>query len=107
MLIRYARNLRRVRCGKAMLRLFKRMPSVALKSILRKAEGANDASSLPTDLSVLRDETIGLLITAPKDVIAKIAHMETVAISPDPTLPMGPLFPSSGTSARHRQPRHR
>ena len=87
--------------------MFIKKLTVSLKSILRTAEEVTDTPSLPNYLSVIRDETTGHLITAPDDVIAKIAHMETVAISPDPTLPMGPLFPSSGTSARHRQPRHR
>ena len=92
-LIRHACKLRRVRYGKAMLRMFVKKPSVTLKSILRTSEGAADAPSLPTDLFVLWDETTGQIITAPEGVIAKITLMEIVALSPDPTLPPGPLFP--------------
>jgi hypothetical protein len=51
-----------------------------------------DIPSLPTDLSVIREEATGHLITAPEEVIAKITQMETVAISPDPTLPQEPPF---------------
>ena len=92
-LIRHARNPRRMRYGKALLRMFIKKPSVAQTSIMRKAEGVTDIHSLPTDLSVLRDETTGRLIIAPEEGIAKIMQMETVALSPDPTLPRGPLFP--------------
>jgi len=92
-LIRHARNLRRVRYGKALLRLFIKKPSVALKSIMRTSEGITDTPSLPTYLSVLRDETTGHLINAPEEAIAKITQMEPVAQSPDPTLPWVPLFP--------------
>ncbi len=61
-LIRHARNLRLVRYGKALLRLFIKKPSVALKYILRTAEGVTDTHSQPTDLSVLRDEITGRLV---------------------------------------------
>ena len=64
-LIRHARNLRRLKYGKALLRMFVKKVSVVLKSILRSAEGDKDSPSLPTYLSVIRDETTGLLITSP------------------------------------------
>ena len=92
-LIRHARNLRRMRYGKALLRQFINKPSVALKSMQRKTEGVTDTPSLPTNLSVLRDETTGRLVTAPEEVIAKITQMETVALTPDPTLPSGAPLP--------------
>ncbi len=95
-LIRHARDLRRVRYGKALLRMFIKKLSVALKSILRTSEGVADAPFLSTDLSVIRDETTGHLITAPEEVIAKITLMETVALCPDPTLPPGAPFPWLG-----------
>jgi hypothetical protein len=40
-------------------------------------------------LSIIRNETTGRLIMAQADVIATIALLETVALSPDPT----PAFP--------------
>ena len=74
---------------------------------MRTTEEVTDTPSLPTDLSVIRDETTGRLITVPEEVIAKITQMETVALSPDLTLPRGPLFPDLGTFTRRRHPRHR
>jgi len=82
-----------MRCGKALVHLFIKKPSVTLKPILRAAEGVTETPSLPTDLSILRDETTGRLITAPEEVIAKIIQMETMALSPDHTLPAGAPFP--------------
>ena len=92
-LIRHARNLHRVRHVKALLRLFIKKPSVALKSMMRTAEGVIDTPSLPTDLSVIRDETTSRLITALEEVIAKIIQMETMTLSPDLAFPRGPPFP--------------
>jgi hypothetical protein len=74
-LIRLARILRRRRYGKAMLRLFFKKPSVVLESILRKTEGVTYTHSLPTDLSVIRDEITGCLITAPEEVVDKITQI--------------------------------
>ena len=53
LLIRHARNLRRLKYGKALLRIFAKRPSAALKSILRTSEGTPDNPTLPTDLFVL------------------------------------------------------
>ncbi len=89
LLIRHARNLRRIRQGKAMFRVFVKKPSVALECVLSIAEVVTNTTSLPPDLSVIRDETTGRLITAPDDVVATIALMETAALSPDLTLPHG------------------
>ncbi len=72
LLIRHERNLRRLKYGKALLRLFAKKPSAALKSILRTSEGTSDNPILPTDLSVLRDETSGRLLTTPAEVIAQL-----------------------------------
>jgi hypothetical protein len=55
LLIRHARNLRRLKYGKVLLRIFVKKPSAALKSILRTSERAPDNPTLPTDLSVLLD----------------------------------------------------
>ncbi len=81
-LIRHSRKLRRMRYGKALLRLFIKKPSASLKSIMRTTEGVTDTPSLATHLSVIRDETTGRLITAPEEVVAKITQMETTALSP-------------------------
>ena len=100
LLIRHARSLRRLKYGKALLRVFVKNPSFALKSILRISEGAPDNPTLPTDLSVLRDETSGRLLTTPTEVITQLEKLETKALSPDPTLPPGAPFPWLG----HVQP---
>ncbi len=80
------------------MRLFVKKPSAAPKSILRPSEGESDTIILRTDLFILWEETTGRIITAPDEVVAKIAQMETVVLSPDPTLP---------PSARRRRPRYR
>jgi len=96
LLIRHARNLRRLIYGKALIRMFVKKPSVALKSMLRTSERTPDNPTLPTDLPVLRDETSGRLITTPSEVITQLTKMETIALSPDPTLPPGTPFPWLG-----------
>ena len=50
-------------------------------------------STLPTDLSIFKDEVTGLIITDPTSVKRKIAELETKTLSPDPTLPPGAPFP--------------
>jgi len=72
--------------------MFVKKPSAALKSILRTSEGTPDNLTLPTDLSVLRDETYGRLLTTPSEVITQHEKMETPSLSPDPTLPPGAPF---------------
>ena len=72
LLIRHARNLRRMRYGKALFRLFIKKPKVALTCIMRTTKEVTDTPSLPIDLSVTRDETTGRIITAPEEVITKI-----------------------------------
>jgi hypothetical protein len=96
LLIRHARNLRRLKYGKALLRLFVKKPSAALKSILRTSEGTSDNPILSTDLSVLRDETSGRMFTTSAKVIAQLEKLETKALSPDPTLPQGAPLPWLG-----------
>ena len=72
--------------------MFEKKPIAALKSIIRNSEETNNPVR-PTDLSVLRDETSGRLLTAPTEVIAQLEKLETIALSPDPTLPPGAPFP--------------
>ena len=96
LLIRHARNLRRMRYGKALLRIFLKKPSVALKSILCATEGEQVTTSLPIEISLILDETTGRLITTPDEVVAKIVQMEIVALSPDPSLPLRAHFPWLG-----------
>ena len=96
LLTRHAHNLRRLKYGKALLRMFVKNQSVALKSILRTSEGTPDNPTLPTDLSVLRDETSRHILTTPAEVIAQLEKLETPALSPDPTLPPGAPFPWLG-----------
>ena len=66
---------------------------LALKSILRSATGAKAFTKLPTDLSIVRDEMTGRLITTPSNVVTKLEQMERVALSPDPILSPGTPFP--------------
>ena len=93
LLIRHSRNLRRLKYGKALIRMFVKKPSVALNSILRTSERAPDNPTLSTDLYVLRDETSGHIITTQSKVIKQLEKMETSTLSPDPTLPPGAPFP--------------
>jgi hypothetical protein len=72
--------------------MFVKKPSVALKSILRTVAGEKDSPALLVDLSILRDETWGRLFTTPVEVITRLPQIETVALSPDPSLPPGAPF---------------
>jgi hypothetical protein len=76
--------------------MFVKKPNVALQSILRTAMGTSTQHSLPKDLSIIKDETTGLLITTPLRVVKRIKELENVAISPDPTLPPGAPSPWLG-----------
>ena len=100
LIIRHARNFRRLKHGKSLLRMCVKKPCVALKSILRSSEGTSDNPTLPIDLSILRDETSGRLRNIPAEVLTQLTIMETAALSPDPTLPPGAPFPCLG----HIQP---
>jgi hypothetical protein len=75
--------------------MFVKKPKVALQSILRTtAEATGDNSQpLPTNLSVIRDETTGRLLVEPAEVIEKVRKLETKALSPDPSLLPGAPFP--------------
>ena len=66
--------------------MFVNKSNVALNSILRAATGDKDSTTLPTDLSILRDETSGRLIATLSEVVTKLAQMETVAL-PGPHTP--------------------
>jgi len=66
---------------------------VALQSIIRTAAEREDSPPLPTDLSIIRDDISGSLITDPKEVIRQVEKLETTALSPDPTLSSGAPFP--------------
>ena len=95
-LIRHARNLRRLKYGNKLLRIFVKKPSAALKSILLNSEGTPDNPALPTDLFILREETFGRLLVTPSEVIARLEKPETTALSPYPTFPPGAPFPWFG-----------
>jgi hypothetical protein len=76
--------------------MFVKKPNMALKSLLRTAAGNTMTNTLPTDLSIIKDEATGFLITDPPEVVKKIAAIQTKALSPDPTLPPGAPFPWRG-----------
>jgi len=76
-------------------------PNMALKSIIRAAAGNSNTNTLPTDLSIIKDEAWGLLITNPLEVANKIAELETIALSPDPPSLHERRFPGSATSGQH------
>jgi hypothetical protein len=64
-LIRYAViDLRRLKYGKALLRMFIKTPNVALKSILRSATGDKASTTLPIDLSIPKGEKTGRLMSS-------------------------------------------
>jgi hypothetical protein len=73
--------------------MFMQKPKVVSKSILRNAAETEESQPLPTNLSIIRDDASGCLITDPKEVIRQIQKLETKAISPDPALPPGASFP--------------
>ena len=80
--------------------MFLKRPNVALKSLLRTAVGNTPINTLPTDLSIIKDDAKGFLITDPQEVVQKIVELETKALSPDPTLPPG--APTSKRLLSHR-----
>jgi len=49
--------------------MFIKKPKLALQSILRTVAEREDSQPLPTNLSIIRDDTSGCLITDPKEVI--------------------------------------
>ncbi len=79
--------------GKKLLQRFITKPKFALKSILRTEEAGENPQHLPTNLSIIRDETTGQLIVNPTEVIAQVQKLETKALSPDPALLPWALFP--------------
>jgi hypothetical protein len=73
--------------------MFVKRPNMALKSLLRTTAGSTTTNTLPTDLSIIKDEATGFLITDPLEVVKKIAELETIALSPDSILPpCAPFF---------------
>ena len=76
LLHKHARSVRRLNYGKFLLRFFAKRPNMALKSILRKAVVNPTTNALPTDLSIIKDETSGFLITNPLEVLQKIAELQ-------------------------------
>jgi len=90
--IRHARNFHLLKYGKTLLRMFVKKPSVALNSILRTSDGTTDNPTLPTDLSILRDETSRRFLTTPSEVLAQLMEMETTTLSSDPTVPLSAPF---------------
>jgi hypothetical protein len=65
----------------------------ALQSILRTAAKMEESQPLPSNLSIIRDDALGCLITDPKEVIAQVHMIETQSLSPDSTLPQGSPVP--------------
>ncbi len=52
--------------------MFLKKPRVALQSILRTAADKANTQPLPTDLSILKDESSGRLLVDPTEVIAQV-----------------------------------
>ena len=73
--------------------MFAKKPNMALKYILRTSAGNPNTNTLPTDLSIIKNEASGLLIANPLEVVKKRAELETIALSLYPTLPLGAPFP--------------
>ena len=91
-LLKYARNQRRLKYGKALLRMFINKTKVALQSILRTAAEEENTQPLPTDLSIVKYIASGRLLVDPAEVIAQVQKLETKAMSPDPALTHGAPF---------------
>ena len=96
LLLKHAQDVRRIKYGKNLLRLFAKKPNMALKSILRTTAGNTNTNTLPTDLFIIKNVATGLLITNPTEVVKEIAELEALALSPNPTLPSGAPFPWIG-----------
>jgi hypothetical protein len=71
-LIKHTRNQRRLNYGKALLRMFVKKPKVALQSILRDAERISDPQVLPTNFSVIRDESFDRIFPDQEAVISQV-----------------------------------
>jgi len=67
LLIKHARNQRRLKYGKALLRMFFFKPKVALQSILRTAAEEENTQPLRTNLSILKDDATGRLLVDPAE----------------------------------------
>jgi len=95
LLLKHVRTQRKIKYGHALLRMFVQKPKLALQTILRTtAKVAEDNSQpLPTNLSIIRDETTGRFLVEPEEVIEQVRKLETKALSPDPTLLPGAPFP--------------
>jgi len=93
LLLKHARNQRRFKYGKALLRMFITKPKAALQFILCTAANKPDSQSLPTNLFIIGEDNTGRLLVDPAEVIAQVEILETKARSPDPTLPPGAPFP--------------
>jgi hypothetical protein len=52
--------------------MFLKKPRVALQSMLRTAAEKENTQPLPTDLSMLRDESSGRLLVDPTEVVAQV-----------------------------------
>ncbi len=72
LLLKHARNQRRLKYGKALLLMILEKPRVALQSILRTAAEEENTQPLPTDLSILRDDASGRLLVDPAEVIVQV-----------------------------------
>ena len=95
LLLKHARTQRKIKYGHALLRMFVKKPKLALQTILRTAAEAAqyNLQPLPTNLSIIREETTGRLLVDPEEVIDLVRKLETTALSPDPTLLPGAPFP--------------
>jgi hypothetical protein len=93
LLLKHARNQRRVKYGNTLLHMFITKTKAALQSILRTAAGELDSQPLSTNLSGIREDITGRQIIDPVEVIAQVKKMEIQALSPDPTLPPGAPIP--------------
>jgi hypothetical protein len=66
--------------------MFITKPKANLQCILRTAAVEPDSQTLPTNLSIIKDENTGRLLVGPAEVIAQVEKIEIKALSPDSTL---------------------
>jgi hypothetical protein len=77
MLLKHARNQRKPKNGKALLRIFIENAKVALQSILRATSEKEDSQPLPTNLSIIRHDITGRLVVDPMELIAQVQKLKT------------------------------
>jgi hypothetical protein len=70
--LKHDHNKRRLKYGRALLRMFSKKPKMTLKSILRTATETENCQPIPTNLIIIKDDATGRLLMDPAEVIVQI-----------------------------------